>query len=245
MLRSFRCDLHIHTCLSPCAELDMTPRAIVASAKAKGLDMIAICDHNASENVIYVQRAATDEMITVLPGMEVTSSEEVHVLAFFENLDALDCFQQVVYRHLTGINNEAVFGCQAIVNDRDEVEGINDRLLMGATTLTIQEVITGIHRAGGLAIAAHVDRPSFSVMGHLGFIDPTMPFDALEVTPRMGSRRFRSLYPELSRFPIIESSDAHFLRDIGRGATTAYLEAATFAELRKALQSWEGRYMGE
>lgn len=245
MLKAFRCDLHIHTCLSPCAELDMTPRAIIQEAKAKGLDMIAVCDHNASENVVFVQRAAWGKRIIVLPGMEATSREEVHVLALFENLGDLEVYQAYVYDHLAGLNNEAVFGCQAIVNEYDEVEGINERLLIGATTLALQDLIAGIHRLNGLAIASHVDRQSFGVIGQLGFIDPEMPFDALEVNPTLGSRAFRKRYPELSHFPIVESSDAHYLRHIGKGVTTVYLQEASFAELRMAMKRWDGRYIGE
>lgn len=241
MLKAMRCDLHIHTCLSPCAELDMYPRAIVRRALEKKLDIIGICDHNASENAVYVQRAATGLPLAVLPGMEVASREEVHTLALFENIIRLRQFQELVYGHLEGENDEEVFGCQAIVNENDEVEGFNGRLLIGATNLPLQEIITGIHREGGIAIAAHVDRESFSVIGQLGFIDPSFAFDALEFTPRTGLEKARQNHPDLARYPFICSSDAHFIGDIGRGWTEMLLAEASFREVRLALAGGEDR----
>lgn len=242
-MKAFRCDLHIHTCLSPCAELDMYPRAIVRKVREEKLDIIGICDHNSSENVASVQRAASGHPLTVLPGMEVSSREEVHTLALFDNISRLQDFQKVIYDHLPGENDENIFGCQAIVNERDEVEGFNQRLLIGATVLSLQEIIDHIHRLGGLAIASHIDRESFSVIGQLGFIDPTFAFDALEVTPRLGLAKARETFPELSGYPFITSSDAHFLRDIGKTFTEMWMEAGSFQELGRALRGEAGRYI--
>lgn len=242
-MKAFRCDLHIHTCLSPCAELDMYPRAIVRKASEERLDIIGICDHNSSENVAFVQRAAAGHPLTVLPGMEVSSREEVHTLALFDNLSSLSNFQSLIYDHLPGVNDERIFGCQAIVNESDEVEGFNERLLIGATDLPLQEIIDHIHRLGGLAIASHVDRESFSVIGQLGFIDPAFSFDALEVTPRLGLAGARDTYPELRGYPFITSSDAHFLPDIGRSCTELWMEAASFQELGAALRGEAGRHV--
>ncbi len=241
MLKAMRCDLHIHTCLSPCAELDMYPRAVVRKALEKRLDIIGICDHNTAENAGYVQRAADGLPLTVLPGMEVTSREEVHTLALFENIFQLERFQKLVYAHLPGENDEDVFGCQAIVNDHDEVEGFNSRLLIGATDLPLQEIIDHIHREGGIAIASHVDRESFSVISQLGFIDPSFAFDALEFTPRLGIAGARAKFPELEGYPFLTSSDAHFLPDIGRAWTEMRIAEASFRELCLALQNREGR----
>ncbi|HOF05233.1 MAG TPA: PHP-associated domain-containing protein [Syntrophales bacterium] len=241
MLKAMRCDLHIHTCLSPCAELDMYPRAIVRKALEKKLDIIGVCDHNASENAVYVQRAAAGAALTVLPGMEVASREEVHTLALFDNILQLERFQKLVYEHLPGENDEEIFGCQAIVNENDEVEGFNNRLLIGATDLPLQELIVRIHAEGGIAVASHVDRESFSVIGQLGFVDPSFAFDALEFTPRLGLAGARAKFPELAGYPFLTSSDAHFLGDIGRAWTEMRIAEASFRELCLALQNREGR----
>lgn len=244
-IRGFRCDLHIHTCLSPCGELEMSPRAIIEKALAAKLDLIAICDHNASENIRFVMKAAEGTPLKVLPGMEITSSEEVHLLALFDTLTNLQYVQDIVYDHLPGMNREEIFGCQAIVNHRDEVEGFNDRFLLGATKLSLPDIIRHVHLYNGLAIAAHIDRESFSVLGQLGFIDPGLPFDALEVSPRTGISNARRKYPGLSPYPFLESSDAHFIRDIGQGITTIFLQEGTIGELKMALAGREGRYVEE
>jgi len=241
MLKAFRCDLHIHTCLSPCAELDLYPGALVEKACEADLDVIAVCDHNASENVPYVIKRARGTGLTVLPGMEVTSREEVHVLALFDTLTPLVQFQADVYAHLSGSNREEVFGCQAIVNEQDEVEGFNDRLLIGATEIPLEGLIDLIHDRQGLAVASHIDREAFSVLGQLGFIDPSLAFDALEVTSRLGIRQARRQYPELAAYAFVTSSDAHFVRDIGRGVTRIRMAAPTTTELRLAFQHRDGR----
>ena len=245
MLTAFRCDLHIHTCLSPCAELDMYPRSIVARAIQKKLDVIAICDHNAGENVAFVQQSVKGGPLVVLPGMELTSREEVHTLAIFDNLQGLTSLQDVVYEHLSGCNSENIFGCQAIVNERDEVEGFNEHLLIGATDLTLRDLIGHIHRLGGLAIASHIDRESFSVIGQLGFIADDMDFDALEVTRRIGLHEARRRFPDLIRRSFLVSSDAHFVRDIGLGYTDIVIEEVSVKELKMAFEHQEGRYIRE
>jgi 3',5'-nucleoside bisphosphate phosphatase len=245
MLRAFRCDLHIHTCLSPCADLDMYPRKLIEKSISEKLDVIAICDHNASENVEFVLKLAKGKQISVLPGMEISSLEEVHVLALFDDLSDLLKLQNIVYEHLPGNNQEDIFGCQVIVNDDDEVEGTNERLLMGATTMPIHDIINAIHSLGGLAIASHIDRPSFSILSQLGFIDPDPPFDALEISAATGIQKARRQYPDLSAYTFIQSSDAHFIRDIGRGASTMIIGAATVHELKMAFKKQGGRYVEE
>ena len=243
MIRAFRCDLHVHTCLSPCADLDIFPRALVGKALAEKLDVIAICDHNASENVPYVIRAARDSGLTVLPGMEITSREEVHLVAIFDSLSPLQKIQELIYRHLPGKNNEERFGCQAIVNDMDEVEGFNERLLIGATELSLDELVQNVHSLGGVAVAAHIERESFGVMGQLGFVDSAIPFDAMEISGISGSAGARKKYPELAHYPFIESSDAHRVVEIGRRCTEIYMAEATVPELKMAFAGCEGRYI--
>ncbi len=240
-MREFRCDFHVHTCLSPCADLDMYPRAVVAMSLARRLDIIAICDHNTSENVPYVIKCAEGTGLTVLPGMEVMSSEEVHVLALFDKLENLLALQELVYGHLPGKNDEDLFGCQAVVNEHDEVEALCERLLIGATTLPLHRVVSEIHALGGLAIAAHIDRESFGILGQLGFVPEGLPLDALEISRRTGLAEARRRYPELAPFAFIESSDSHIITDIGTGVTRAFLEEATTTELKMAFEKRDGR----
>ena len=245
MLKVFNCDFHIHTCLSPCAELDMHPQALVERALAAKLNIIAICDHNSSENVPYVIRAAQGKNLKIFPGMEITTSEEVHLLAIFDSLSDLASLQEIVYQHLAGRNDEERFGVQAIVNENGEVEGINDKLLIGATDLPLNDLLNSVHELNGLAIAAHIDRESFSVLSQLGFIDESINFDALEVTPLTGLKQARVKYRELDKYSFIMSSDAHYLKDIGTAVTKIMLEEPTFAELKMAFARQNGRHVLE
>ena len=244
-MREFRGDLHIHTCLSPCGDLDMHPRAIVDRALAVGLDIIAVCDHNASENVRHVVKAVGERPLAVIGGMEITSAEEVHVLALFDSLDDLDRMQAIVYESLIGLNDERLFGIQAIVNERGEVEGFNERLLIGATQIPLPELVGRIHEFGGLAVASHIDRESFSVISQLGFIDAASGFDALEVSRVLGIAAARLKFPQHLDYPFITSSDAHFIDEIGTAATRMCLESATQAEVRMAFERRGGRRLCE
>jgi 3',5'-nucleoside bisphosphate phosphatase len=235
-LRVFRLDLHVHTVLSPCTELaEMTPRAIVAEALDKGLDMIAICDHNSARNAGATVRAAHSSRLTVVPGIEITSSEEVHFVGLFPTVESVEAVQEEVYSHLFGQNNEEVFGCQVVVDEHDQVEDLDQRLLISATTLCAEKVVNLIHRHAGIAVASHVDRGGFGIFSQLGFIPDTLELDALEVSKRMGFEAARQKYPQCRGYPLITSSDAHTLEDIGTSVTRAQMAEPSLAELRKAL----------
>ena len=241
MLQWFSADLHIHTCLSPCGDLLMSPKRVVEKAVENNIDIIAICDHNSAENVQAAINVGADYKITILAGMEITSVEEAHILALFDNADAVLDLQKKVYENLAGENNEDVFGEQIIANEFDEVEGYNKRLLIGATALTIKTLVDEIHKRNGLAIAAHVDRQSFSIIGQLGFIPPDLELDALEISANINRSRAVERFPEINKFPLITSSDAHFLQDIGKVKTSFLLEEPTLNEIKKALIVEDGR----
>ncbi|UCD19343.1 MAG: PHP domain-containing protein [candidate division WOR-3 bacterium] len=235
-------DLHIHSCLSPCADLMMSPKRIVQAAIAKKLDMIAVCDHNSAENVEATMTVARNTRLTVLPGMEVTSSEEVHVCGIFRDADATLTLQELVYSQLSpGENNAALFGDQIIVNEFDEVEEYNRRLLIGATNLSVERVVAEIHRLGGLAIACHVDRQAYSIIEQLGFVPKNLQLDALEISAATTFDQAVKRIPQLTEYPIVSSSDAHSLDEIGKIATSFKIENPDFDELRQALRRENGR----
>ena len=212
----------------------MLPTAIVRQAKAFGLDMIAICDHNSAENVAAVARAGRRESISVIPGIEVTSREEGHILGLFRTVQDALGMQTVVYDRLPGENDEDAFGPQAVVDAHDRLTGVNTKLLIGATGLTLEEVVDAIHDFGGLAIASHVDRQGFGLIGQLGFVPEGLKLDALEVSPD-GSPG------DLQGFPVVTSSDAHCLRDIGRSSTWLFAEEGGVEEIARALRGEDGR----
>lgn len=239
VLRLYKTDLHIHSCLSPCAELNMSPKNIIRSSLAKGLDIIAVCDHNSSANCPAVIEAAKTMGIHVIPGMEVTSQEEVHVLALFDEPDSALELQEHVYRNLPGKNDPEAFGMQVIVNHKGEVLGFEEKLLIGATSLPLEEIIRFVHSLEGLAIASHIDRQAFSILGQLGFIPDGIGLDALEISPLTDLKQARQQYG--TGYPLITSSDAHNPETIGEVYTRFLLEAGTVAEIKKALKGKEGR----
>lgn len=223
----------------------MHPQALVEKAITARLDVLAICDHNASENVPFVIRAARGKDLKIFSGMEITSSEEVHILAIFDSLIDLSNLQETVYQHLAGQNDEERFGVQAIVNEKGEVEGLSDKLLIGATDIPLNDLLNLVHEQNGLTIASHIDRESFSVISQLGFIDKSFNFDALEVTPLTGLRQAREVYSDLNNYSFITSSDAHYLKDIGTAMTKIIMEKPTLEELKMAFARQNGRRVME
>jgi hypothetical protein len=251
MMQRYRADLHIHTCLSPCGELEMTPRAIVETAVTRGLDIIGICDHNAAANTPAVMKAAaawhqtrpthTDGRVTVIPGLEVTSREEVHVLGLFETLEAALNMEAFVLSHLEGENNPEFFGQQVIVDEHGEPIGLCPNLLIGATDLSIGVVVEAIHWRGGCAIASHVDRERFSLLGQLGFVPPGLDLDGLEHSSRIGRAEAKERFGGQGQWEMVCNSDAHRLGEIGAGWTVFTLQAPTVGEIRRALRRDGGR----
>ncbi|HET7319401.1 MAG TPA: PHP domain-containing protein [Nitrospirota bacterium] len=242
-LRRIKADFHVHTCLSPCSSLDMSPREVVNAALQKGIDLIGVCDHNSAENVLAVKKAGRRNGLMVLGGMEVASSEEAHILVFFDDDEDLLNFQDYIYRHLEGRNDEHSFGLQVIADDEDGVTGFCDRLLIAATSLPAETISAVAREAKGesLVIAAHVDREAFSIIGQLGFIPPGLGLDGVELSGRMTAAALAARYPECGNFPVVTGSDAHGPGDIGKRYTLLTVEDGSIAEIKKALTGRDGR----
>ncbi|UCF94580.1 MAG: PHP domain-containing protein [Desulfobacterales bacterium] len=241
MLKRFKADLHIHTCLSPCSEWEMSPQNIVARSRDSGLDLIAVCDHNSAENAAAAIRAGQKQGLAVLPGMEICSREEVHILTLFGDLEKALAMQDYVYARLPGKNQPDVFGFQVVANEFDEVLGENSRLLIGATQLGLHDIEQQAHTLGGLCLCSHVDRPGFGIIGQLGFIPPDLVLDGVEVSYRVPLSAARDTIPGIGRLPCVTSSDAHRLAEIGRANTGFVLAAPTLEEIRLALEGKDGR----
>ncbi len=240
-LATFRADLHLHTCLSPCADVEMRPKAIVTQAKRKGLDIIGICDHNSTRNVAAVRRACKDGAVAVIGGVEVCSEEEVHILALFDEEESLHQMQKLIDENLHGENNPEYFGEQLLCNERDDIIGSENRMLIGATELKVAEIVENIHRLGGLAVASHVDREAFSLIGQLGFVPDGLEIDACEISPLHSIMEARDSIPQISGYPIVHSSDAHRLEDIGRVSFLFTGTSPCAEELGRALHGEDGR----
>lgn len=234
-------DLHTHTCLSPCAELDMHPAGLVSAAVRATLDAVAVCDHNSAENIAATQRAGRSEGLSVIPGMEVTSEEEVHILGLFPDLESALAMQSRVYRSLPGRNDPDVFGMQVVADEFAQVLGFNECLLSGATTMSVERVVSLIHDVGGVAVASHVDRERFGIIGQLGMIPAGLALDGLEVSTRTSLPAARARYAREGDCPLLCNSDAHEPKDVGRALTYMLLQEPTPAEVRMALAGRNGR----
>jgi PHP family Zn ribbon phosphoesterase len=220
----------------------MTPREIVEKAASLGINIIAVCDHNSAENVSVTKDLARKKGIHVIAGMEINSSEEVHVLGLFGDLEDVFKMQEVIYENLQpGENDEDTFGMQVVVNEVNEVLGFNKRLLIGSTNLSVNRVVDLIHGFHGLAVASHIDRDGYGIIGRLGFIPTDLSFDALEISRRIRPDEARIKFAPYRYLPWISSSDAHRLEEIGKRTTSLFMNHSTFEELKLALKGDGGR----
>lgn len=241
-MKSFLADLHIHTGLSPCAADEMTPPAIVQTAVDCGLEMIAICDHNAANNTAASLMAGWDRLC-VLAGMEITTAEEVHVLGLFPGpISALAAADEVQETLPDGDDSyRRKFGEQRIMNAEGRVTRMEPKMLALASKLDLTQTVALIHRHRGVAVAAHVNRPSFSVLSQLGLFPADAGFDAIEVFTPCGLPRVAIEEYTSYGLPVLASSDSHYLGDIGRARSEIEMEQPTFDEFVLALRGVGGR----
>jgi predicted metal-dependent phosphoesterase TrpH len=219
----------------------MHPSAIARAAAQAGLDGVVICDHNAADNVAAAGRAARAAGCVAVPGMEITTEEEVHLVALLPDAAAAGVLHARVAAALPGRNAPAAFGEQVIANEHAEVLGFNESLLAGATSWSVGRAAEEIHRAGGLAIAAHVDRERFGMVGQLGFVPPDLALDAIEVSAATAYDAGRRRFAEPLGLPAVAGSDAHQPGAIGRALTYLHLDHAETAEVHRAIRSEGGR----
>lgn len=224
----FRYDFHMHSCLSPCGDDDMTPHNIVGMAKLNGLDLIALTDHNCALNVPAAVKAGAELGLTVVPGMELETSEEIHVVVLFPSVEAaLACGEAVAARRLPVKNRPDIYGRQVVMNERDEEIGEVNDLLVVATDIGVYDVAAFAARYGGVAYPAHADKPANGILQILGALDPLMGFAAAEASPRADE----TFCEKLARdgYKVMYGSDAHYLEDIGEpgGRNCIELDAPT------------------
>lgn len=230
-----RFDLHIHTCLSPCASLDMAPLAVVKRAREVGLHGIAVVDHNSGLNAPAWYDASRQVGLQCLYGLEITTLEEIHVLAIFDTVENALAMTEVVYAALpTKTNDPDIFGDQPVVNCAGEIDFLEERLLSAPSALALATLREEIFKRQGLFIAAHVDRPVFSFFSQLGVMSGNEGFDACEISVNSSCEQWRSRTGDL---PLMRNSDAHYLEDIGRAWSEADIDTLNVQQLRHALQT--------
>jgi 3',5'-nucleoside bisphosphate phosphatase len=243
-LTPYTADLHIHTVASPCADLDMSPRNIVATAIEKKLNIIGITDHNCTLQCQTVKQIAQTQSLFVMCGAEVTSRDEVHCLTFFESESELNQFQQFINVHLPKMPNDTkLFGYQVLVDENDYITNEIEYYLGNALNVGINEIEAETHRLNGLFIPAHINRPRFGLISQLGFVPPDIKADAFELFNKTSTYNFCCQNPNLSSFSFIKNSDAHFLQNIGFTSLIFHLNELTYNEIKMALHKVGGRYL--
>ncbi len=243
-MKAFRADLHIHSLLSPCGDLAMSPQNIVAAARQKSLDIIAITDHNSTRHCQLINELAAENGILALFGAEITSKEEVHCVALVPDIASLEMLQKYLDNHLVNIKNDPnKFGYQVVVDRDENIVYEEQHLLISALDQSIEEIEKTIHAMGGLFIPAHVDRSAFSLSSQLGFIPDDLNYDALEISKYTTPEKFRKAHSYLKDCTIIQSSDAHFPEHIGERYTVFNMKNASFDEIKLALKTCDGRFV--
>jgi PHP family Zn ribbon phosphoesterase len=240
-MKKFRADLHVHTVLSPCADVAMIPPLIVQKALEHNIDLIAITDHNSSANVRAVQMAAKGTALKVLPGMEVQSREDVHLLTLFENVDTLETWQEQVDNSLPDLLNQpGFFGEQFVVDETGDFLRTETRLLLTSTGLSIDEIFERVDALGGLVIPAHVERFSYGLFPTLGLISEKWHLLALEISRHITPEKAIATFPALNHYELVQDGDVHQLDDF-LGATIFTMAAPTLMEMRLAFNHIDGR----
>ena len=240
-MKTFLADLHIHTVLSPCAEVEMIPPLIVEEALQRGINLIAITDHNASANIRSVQQAAEGTGLTVLPGMELQTREEVHVLCLFDKPEQIEEWQKIVTQALPPIENRIdFFGEQFVVDASGDFIRREPQLLLTSTDLTFDDACQLVHNLGGLFFPAHIDRPAFGLIANLGFVPAGVQVDALEFSRHISLEKALTRYPQISGFTLIQDGDVHRLNEF-LGVNEFFFESPDIAEIRLALRNEAGR----
>ena len=235
-MHEFAYDLHIHYCLSPCGDEDMTPANIAGMAALKGLDVIALTDHNSCKNCPAIMKAAQEYGISVIPGMELTTMEEVHVLCLFPELSRALDFDAYVYERLLPFpNREDLFGRQIIYNENDEPAGKVEYLLISSTQITFSAAQDIVEQFGGVMIPAHIDKNSNSLLHNLGFIPSDSHFTCAEVANLDDLERLKEENPYLNGCKIIHDSDAHYLEHIHEREQFLTAASAKPADVLEAL----------
>ena len=221
-------DLHMHSCLSPCGDEDMTPANLVGMAFVKGLQVIALTDHNSSKNCPAAAKHAKEYGLTFLPGMELTTQEEVHVVCLFPTLsDALD-FDAIVHERILPVENKPdFFGHERVMDENDCQIAEEKLLLINATSISFDQVQPLVEEHNGVMIPAHIDKSSNALISNLGFVPPDSHFTCAEYAYLSNAPALEEKNPYLKTCRKITDSDAHYLENINEAVNVLHVEENT------------------
>ena len=238
----FKADMHIHSVLSPCGDVEMSPSAIVETAKARGMDIIGLTDHKSTLNADVTRRLGEKVGLHVLMGAEVTTKEEVHCLAFMPTTEKLAEFQAFLDSRVIFFENDVdKFGYQLVVDEDENIIDEVPHLLINALDLPMLELQQEVYRMGGIFIPAHIDRPTFSLSSQLGFVPSGLRYHAMELSYycKRDGYKFLETHPWFSDLNFIQSSDAHFIPDIAKIHSVLEMPFFSFDNFRDALRQGE------
>lgn len=231
-------DFHIHTALSPCGDNEMSPMNIVNMAVIKGLDIIAITDHNSVENCLPCLEAARDKNILVIPGMEIQTKEEVHLLCLFKDIDGALEFGHKINDFIPNITNKPdFFGEQLIFDNENNIIDKENRLLISSVDISIGKVFSMVSKLNGVVIPAHIDKRNYSIISNLGFLPLDLNLTTIEVSKNCNKNDFLNKYKYLDKYNIIINSDAHYLGDISEPTNYMDVDNKDIEEVFKFLKT--------
>ncbi len=233
-----KADLHIHSTLSPCSSLEMSPAAIVRRARKIGLDLIAVTDHNSTENGYITASLGEAAGVRVLFGMEAQTREDVHMLCLFARRSEAERFNERVYSLLPDVaNNPEYFGDQVVVDAQDNIVRHEEKLLLNALDISIPDLLELVKLHGGVGIPAHVEAPPFGLLVNLGMVPEELAGAVLEISYAVKAKQAQRAFPVLAGHPLISNSDAHFLEDIGRAFTVFTAPSPSLPDLLEAART--------
>lgn len=235
-----KADLHLHSVLSPCGDLLMTPAAIVKKAEEKKIDVLALTDHNSAENAEAFSYYCKKNNLHFIPAMETETREEIHILCYFPDLDTLMQWQEIVYDKLPDQeNDEDFFGPQIKCNINDEYESKIDKLLAGAVNISLEECITKVSDLGGIAVPSHLDK-KHSIISQLGFVPPDINLKTVEISKNISSKEVLSKFAQLKGYQFMQNSDSHYLKEI-KAYQNLVVKDFSFTEFKQAVQKMNNR----
>jgi len=243
-MRSFCADLHIHSVLSPCGGLEMSPSALVSRLQELGVQWFAITDHNSMANCPAYEAVAQKAGLFFTWGVEIQSLEEIHLLAYFDDIGQAQAFDQELYQSLLPIDNDPdFFGDQVIIDENENILRVEPRALINSSVWDLATAAEQISAYGGLAVPAHVDADVNSVLSQLGFLPDYPEFELLGISARLNLAEFLKSHPELSEKAFIRASDAHYLSDLGHGSCMIQAQDPSVHEILLAARQVNGRYI--
>lgn len=228
-------DFHIHTALSPCGDLLMSPNNIVNMAMINQLDAIAITDHNTCKNCEAVMKVGEEKGLLVIPGIEIECMEEFHLIALFHDIKEAKYIEDMLRNHMPSIENRAdIFGEQHILSENDEIIEEEKQLLLTATLLSVYDIVEKVKEIGAIIYPAHIDRTSYSIISNLGFLPEDLLFTALEVSKNASLEHYIQKYP---KHLIVKSSDAHYLQDISERESYILADTISIKDIFRSINA--------